>query len=543
MSGPIIGALSGVATAVAAGLGEVLAVATTLTAAAPVPAPELTEAILSHFAARTAEVLARRRGITLRRPVRADLIDTRRLRALLDDATKARAWSAAGNLGPDGTNPTADRTLVETRLGFAPRGGAASARSAEPQAAGTDPTGHYDLGTARVLVTWDADLSSGRLAVVRDVAQAVLAQRFDLGSFLGGGADASPSVGPGTRGGSDALWARQALLEGDATVQALEHVEAGGTLPDPRRLADVWEKARASLRTDPLYRESLGGSALSVAARLFTALDGTAFVAAVRTREPWASVDAIWAAPPETAEQILHFDKYVRRERAVPIGERLPGTLARNWRLTYADTLGEIGVRAFLEPTVGEHRADRAATGWGGDRVLVYRRGGTPSGDRPTRARRAASQRSGEVERDETDDSASDDSSDDAAADKPASDNPASDNPAFVAWILAWDTPIDAEDFAAQAAEVLLALAATTAETRQASEPALQRRAHGTVTDAAGRVYAWQREGTLVGLLFGAPPSAEAALGQLMAAASSRTGAPPEKRRPTKSAGPRGRSR
>lgn len=524
MSGPILAAVSGMATTMAAGLGTVLAAVTTLATTAPVPPPELTEAIVQHFAARTAEALAERRGIKLRRPVRTDVIDGGRLRALLDEASQPGASATGGIVGVDGSDPTLERRLIETRLGFLPAGGAPASGggSPEPQTTGPDPTGHYDPATARVLVTWDADLSAGRLAIVRDVAQAVLAQRFALGSFLSGTPDRNS--GPGSRGGSDASWARQALVEGDATIQALEHQEAGGTLPDRRRLAELWETARATLRADPLYRASLGSSTLSVAARLFTGLDGAAFVAAVRTREPWSSVDAIWAAPPETAEQILHFEKYARREPAVAIGDSVPGTLARGWRLTYADTLGEVGARAFLEPLVGEHRAERAATGWGGDRVLVYRRPGGRYGDRAAGTKRAGEHDNGsEADRDGAEGA-----------------NAAPEQPALVAWMLAWDTASDAEDFATQAAEVLMALAGNDAGSQEAAaDPFMRRRAHGSVTDAAGRVYAWQREGTLVGLLFGAPPAAEAALGQLMAAVSSKAGAPPEKRRPTKSPAPR----
>jgi hypothetical protein len=72
---------------------------------------------------------------------------------------------------------------------------------------------------------------------------------------------------------------------------------------------------------------------------------------------------------PQTTEQLLHVDKYLERERALPV--RLPAG-AGGARLTSSQTFGELDVRALLTAfDVG--RVDRAASGWGGGRTGVYR--------------------------------------------------------------------------------------------------------------------------------------------------------------------------
>jgi hypothetical protein len=71
---------------------------------------------------------------------------------------------------------------------------------------------------------------------------------------------------------------------------------------------------------------------------------------------------------PQTTEQLLHVDKFLERERALPV--RLP-TRIGNWKLSASETFGELDIlsllRAFSVPN-----ALAAAEGWGGGRVGLY---------------------------------------------------------------------------------------------------------------------------------------------------------------------------
>jgi len=77
---------------------------------------------------------------------------------------------------------------------------------------------------------------------------------------------------------------------------------------------------------------------------------------------------------PQTTEQLLHVDKFLERERALPI--RLSSRIGAI-RLSASETFGELDVRnllrAFALPS-----ATSTAAGWGGGRLALYV---TPGGD------------------------------------------------------------------------------------------------------------------------------------------------------------------
>lgn len=71
---------------------------------------------------------------------------------------------------------------------------------------------------------------------------------------------------------------------------------------------------------------------------------------------------------PQTTEQLLHVDKFLERERALPV--RLP-TRIGDWKLSASETFGELDVRSLLR-AFGVPNALAAAEGWGGGRVGLY---------------------------------------------------------------------------------------------------------------------------------------------------------------------------
>ena len=71
---------------------------------------------------------------------------------------------------------------------------------------------------------------------------------------------------------------------------------------------------------------------------------------------------------PLTTEQLLHIDKFLERERALPV--RLP-TRIGGWKLSASETFGELDVRSLLL-AFGVPNAVAAAEGWGGGRIGLY---------------------------------------------------------------------------------------------------------------------------------------------------------------------------
>ena len=71
---------------------------------------------------------------------------------------------------------------------------------------------------------------------------------------------------------------------------------------------------------------------------------------------------------PQTTEQLLHIDKFLERELALPV--RLPARIG-DWKLSASETFGELDVRNLLR-AFSVPNAVSTADGWGGGRVGLY---------------------------------------------------------------------------------------------------------------------------------------------------------------------------
>ncbi|MBA2381853.1 MAG: hypothetical protein H0V73_07055 [Chloroflexi bacterium] len=169
---------------------------------------------------------------------------------------------------------------------------------------------------------------------------------------------------------SDRQLARQALVEGDAYVtmtywlqQNLRTGEMGAIIAagnDP--------EAKAALeKIPPLIASQI----------LFAALNGTVWALGLQMQGGFPAIDAAFADPPQSTEQVLHPDKWASREP--PIDVELPADLAKKlgagWSIGLQDTFGEHQLGVWITgavPTAGlpEPPPD-AVAGWGGDRMAL----------------------------------------------------------------------------------------------------------------------------------------------------------------------------
>jgi hypothetical protein len=192
-----------------------------------------------------------------------------------------------------------------------------------------DPMGVYDPASRTAYVRAGA---GERTAALHAIVHALQDQHADLGRLQ-------------RLPGNDARLAALASVEGYAALatQALAHA----------------------------HRASQGGTRL----RRFVAMKhgfvssvGLRFTADLRyLGGSKVAIDSLRRLP-VTTEQVFHLDKYLERERAVPIS--LPSELG-GLRLAASGTFGELDVRALLA-AFGVQRRDRAATGWGGGRTARY---------------------------------------------------------------------------------------------------------------------------------------------------------------------------
>jgi hypothetical protein len=220
------------------------------------------------------------------------------------------------------------------------------------------PVAAYDPAAQRLLVPDFLPLDDQRVALVHEVAHAVADQRFDLRRFL-----APPAAGP-AEGDGDATRARLALVEGDATLAALEVLDASGSFLRPTTLASLADRLRGAAGE--------GRAPWLAALTRFVHVDGLLFVAGPRARQPWSAVDALWRDPPASSEQVLHREKYETCDEPIAVPESALPALPGFDRPKATDVLGELAIRTWLATVMPADIAARAAAGWGGDRAAIY---------------------------------------------------------------------------------------------------------------------------------------------------------------------------
>lgn len=173
---------------------------------------------------------------------------------------------------------------------------------------------------------------------------------------------------------SDMLIALSSLIEGEASQ--FERAEAAWSVGiDPSKC----------LATDPnvlaipvtlsrlLWRVALvpaaGLPSILVETETFPYTQGLLFAAHATSRGGWTAIDAVYADPPLSTEQILHPEKYFD-ERDVPMEVTLPDLQTRldpqpAWRLVGTDVVGELQTSLIV-------RDGHAAAGWDGDRIALF---------------------------------------------------------------------------------------------------------------------------------------------------------------------------
>ena len=396
--------------------------------------------------------------------------------------------SAVRRLAPRGTLERRVETRVAAR---ARRGAEVAAAASEPEvelrarlavkmgllAVGADPAqtvgalldgapvASYDpLGRRLAVPDW-IPLAEQRTALAHALAHALTDEHFGLRDLLEIDLEGRHHLE------GDAERARLALIEGDASLTAIELDDPRGALTGGHALPALAGKI-AQPPGAPVPSSSSPSWPRVVAS--FAHADGLAFVARVRARQPWTAVDALWADPPRSTEQVLHPAKYDAREPPVALPPHELRGLGEAWRAAATDVLGELGVRTWLTLAVPAVIAERAAAGWGGDRATLFVTTASPAL---------------------------------GATSAPGPDAGPSPAP-FVVWSTAWDDVTDAEDFARAAAPVLASLAGDA--TTPGDDP------HRFVAHGAAGVFALAWRGAAVHLLVGAPEAALGALDDLL---------------------------
>ena len=161
--------------------------------------------------------------------------------------------------------------------------------------------------------------------------------------------------------GSDAFRAANALIMGDVAQVASGYIATALTSDEARIVREPVADSEL-LNAPRIVRETV----------LFPLREGADFIAQLFAEGGWDTVNAAYADPPATTEQVLHLQKYIEREE--PHKTSIPdisADLGRGWNQVNADTMGEFILRVFLEEHLDPTQAAAAVAGWGGDQYSL----------------------------------------------------------------------------------------------------------------------------------------------------------------------------
>ena len=195
-----------------------------------------------------------------------------------------------------------------------------------------------------------------RLTFAHEYVHGLQDQNFDLGTFI-----------DEERLSDDEVLARTALIEGDASQAMSQYLVLHMSDISNQDLQELTEEA-----------ERDGGTALAAAPPiiaetvLFPYTYGLEFVQMLYD-EGWQAVDAAFANPPRSTEQILHPQKYLDGDEPQLIAlPPLTDTLGSGWTLVETEVLGEFQTGLYLAQQVDQETVAQASEGWDGDRYAVY---------------------------------------------------------------------------------------------------------------------------------------------------------------------------
>ncbi|MBK8025303.1 MAG: hypothetical protein IPK19_28925 [Chloroflexi bacterium] len=228
--------------------------------------------------------------------------------------------------------------------------------------------GFYDTDTQTMnVIPMMGDDPGGKLSLleqtiyVHEYTHALQDMNFDLDSLR---TDDISNNRP------DQSLAITALIEGDATAVMQVYLQEAASSNPLAALSMLAESAAAGALLPPA-----GIPDILTRELLLPYEEGLNFVLGVWNDGGWEAIDAAFVNLPTTTEQILHPEKYLAGEGAIPVDLSAldPG---EGWAPVWDTTLGEFYLLEHVA-SLAEFRtaAVRATTGWGGDSFRVWRNG------------------------------------------------------------------------------------------------------------------------------------------------------------------------
>jgi hypothetical protein len=222
-------------------------------------------------------------------------------------------------------------------------------------AAGSDSTpAFYRPSNGEMLLIEQADTMTAlaQLGYVRQLLYLIQDQNFDFDTLF----DDELTL--------DAVLALAALREGEATVVQENFLTARYLPLETAVIPETYVLDTAVLADVPT----------AIANRLLFPYEfGDDFARSLYDAGSYPALDAAWANPPQSTEQILHPETYAAEEgpSLVTLPDLQP-VLGDAWMLAEENVLGEYLLGQYLLQQLNETQVETAVTGWGGDRFVIY---------------------------------------------------------------------------------------------------------------------------------------------------------------------------
>ncbi len=286
------------------------------------------------------------RGLSPKRPVEREFIDSNQLRTMLTDQFDTETPPAY----------LAGTERLYKALGLIPADSDLRALSLDLLSGGVAGFYRNDQGKLYVVSSDGAPGAAERFYFSHEYDHALQDQNSTIFSDQAGILDQG-----------DRILARQAIYEGDATLVMTQWAAGNLSQSDLLELLSAASDPAATAvtdRTPPFMVDTLE----------FPYTTGLGYVSGVQSSGGWPAVNAYFDRMPASTEQVMHPEKYTANE--APIAVTLPADLATRlgsgWSVPMEDTFGEFQLGAWLrESGVPTATATDAAAGWGGDRLAV----------------------------------------------------------------------------------------------------------------------------------------------------------------------------
>ena len=227
-------------------------------------------------------------------------------------------------------------------------------------------TGYYDHEIKEMFVVQDEGFKgTERLTYSHEYVHALQDQVYDFQDGLNYTDEFCEAE-------SERCAALQAVIEGDATYLEEQWLRNYATPKDITEILDfigsysspVYDSAPAFMQEDFLFPYTFG----------------TDFVREIHFEGGWAAVDALYANPPVSTEQILHPTRFLGDQPILLKAPDLATSLGDDWREIEHNVLGEWYTRLTLNEFIDSNLSMHAAEGWGGDYYVALYHDGNDQG-------------------------------------------------------------------------------------------------------------------------------------------------------------------